>query len=208
MTNNHRSFVVVEALPWLVAAAVIVNVVYRFWGFWWAILPALLIVWLFLLFRDPHRTVPPLPLALVSPVDGRVIATDPVQDTVLPGSWNRVVIQVSHLGAYTVRAPIEGKILDVRDRTRGWSGGDEVKGLWLTSEEQDDVVVLFPGSRWWFSPKAFVGYGERLGQGQRFAYLRLARRAEVYFPPSAQVRVQVGDRVAAGADVLAELVHD
>ena len=44
----------------------------------------------------------------------------------------------------------------------------------------------FPGGTRGFAPKAFVRYGERVGQGQRFAYLRLAPRAEVYLPATAR----------------------
>ncbi len=208
MKRNQQSFVVREAMPWFVVAALGFSIIFRFWGYEWALIPALFMLCLFLLFRDPYRAVPPLPLAVVAPVDGRIVATGLVSDTVLPGDWNRIVIRVNHLGAYTIRSPIEGKILDVRDRTRGWSGGDAVKGLWLNSEEDDDVVLLFPGSYWRFGPKAFVSYGERLGQGQRFAYLRLATRAEIYFSPSARINVKAGDRVAAGAGVLAELVRE
>jgi len=208
MKRNQQSFVVREAMPWFIASALGLSITFRFWGYEWALIPALFMLFLFLFFRDPYRAIPPLPLAVVAPVDGRVIAAGLVSDTVLPGNWNRIVIRVSHLGAYTIRSPIEGKILDVRDRTRGWSGGDEVRGLWLNSEEDDDVVLLFPGWHRRFGPKAFVSYGERLGQGQRFAYLRLATRAEIYFPPSARINVQVGDRVTAGAGVLAELVRE
>jgi phosphatidylserine decarboxylase len=65
--------------------------------------------------------------------------------------------------------------------------------------------LLFPGRHGRFGPKAFVRYGERVGQGQRFAYLRLAPRAAVFLPESANLRVGVGDRVLAGSDILAEL---
>ena len=48
-------------------------------------------------------------------------------------------------------------------------------------------------------------YGERIGQGQRFAYLRLAPRAEIYLPLRAAVRVAAGERVSAGESILADL---
>ena len=51
-----------------------------------------------------------------------------------------------------------------------------------------------------------VRYGERVGQGQRFAYLRLAPKAEVYLPVTATIKVGAGDRVRAGCGILAELV--
>ncbi len=54
---------------------------------------------------------------------------------------------------------------------------------------------------------AFLRYGERVGQGQRCAFLRLTRRAELQLPIASRVLVKAGQRVMAGADVLAKLPH-
>jgi len=177
------------------------------WGWYWASPVALPGVLLFLLFQDPHRDVPPLPLAVVAPIDGRIVEIAPDSGEILPGQWTRILISTNHFGAYTVRSPIEGTILDVRRKA---NESDQIAvpgGLWVRSEEQDDVVLLFPSDGPGLAPKAFVRYGERVGQGQRFAYLRLAPRAEVYLPSSAQVCVPVGARVHAGTSVLANLAQ-
>jgi hypothetical protein len=68
-------------------------------------------------------------------------------------------------------------------------------------------LLTFPQRGWLGSPRAFVRYGERLGHGERFAYLRLARLAEVYLPRAARLRVAAGDRVRAGVNVLADLIQ-
>jgi phosphatidylserine decarboxylase len=167
----------------------------------------LLIVVFVFWFRDPGRDVPPLPLGVVAPVDGRVIEVVRYAGGVPPGSWTKISIRTHHWGAYTVRSPIEGTIRDVRDQARENDPNGLTSGLWVCSEEQDDVVLLFPGRYPWLGPRAFVRYGERVGQGQRFAYLRLAPRAEVYLPATATVVVSPGDRVLAGSEVLAELAQ-
>jgi len=181
------------------------GVIFRIWGSVWSIPALLLIAWLFFLFRDPGRDVPSNPLAVVAPVDGQVVEVVRYRDGVLPGKWTRITIRTNHLGAYTVRSPIEGAILDVREQARDVDPARLTCGLWVRSEEQDDVVLLFPGRHPRFAPKAFVRYGERVGQGQRFAYLRLASKAEVYLPATAEIRVNTGDRVLAGSSILAEL---
>lgn len=196
-----------EGWPWLIAAVVAWGVVYRIWGLDWSIPIALLILALFFLFRDPGRAVPPLPLGVVAPVDGQVLEVVRHTDGVPPGQWTKIGIRISHWGAYTVRSPIEGAIHDVRDQAREVDPEGLTSGLWVRSEEQDDVVLLFPGRYPQLGPKAFVRYGERVGQGQRFAYLRLAPKAEVYLPVTAEIKVAPGDRILAGSGVLAELAQ-
>ncbi|MCH7854633.1 MAG: phosphatidylserine decarboxylase, partial [Proteobacteria bacterium] len=44
-------------------------------------------------------------------------------------------------------------------------------------------------------------------QGQRCAYLRLTRLAEVELPLAARILVTEGQRVSAGSDMLAKLPH-
>jgi phosphatidylserine decarboxylase len=190
----------------LIAAVIAAILIYGQWGALWAAPALLLIVWLYLLFRDPLRDVPPLPRAVVAPVDGKITEIGPSRNKSLPGNWTRISIRTNSLGAYTVRAPIEGTIYDIRERSRSSLTGRKTGGLWVRSEEQDDVVLLFPGRYGRLAPKAFVRYGERVGQGQRFAYLRLAPYAEVYLPDSANLKVGAGDRVLAGSEILAELV--
>jgi phosphatidylserine decarboxylase len=194
-----------EGWPWIMVVVIASGITYRVWGAGPSAAPMLLVVWLFFLFRDPGRDVPSLPLAIVSPVDGRVTEIVRHRDGELPGEWTKIAINTNHLGAYAVRSPIEGTIGDVRDGAPNGEAAARASGLWVRSEEQDDVILLFPGRQGRFGPKAFVRYGERVGQGQRFAYLRLAPRAEVYFPVTANVRVGIGDRVLAGSAVLAEL---
>ena len=194
-----------EGWPALIVAAIAAILIYSQWGVLWSAPVLLLIIWLYLLFRDPVRDVPPMPRAVVAPVDGRITEICLTHNETLPGNWTRITIRTNSLGAYTVRSPIEGTIYDIREQSPTRLTGRKTGGLWVRSEEQDDVVLLFPGRHGRFGPKAFVRYGERVGQGQRFAYLRLAPRAAVFLPESANLRVGVGDRVLAGSDILAEL---
>ncbi len=80
-------------------------------------------------------------------------------------------------------------------------------GLWVRTDEDDDVVLQFHGHRFGLAPLAFLRYGERVGQGQRCAFLRLTRQAELQLPIASRVLVKAGQRVTAGADVLAKLPH-
>jgi len=198
-----RSAVAVEGIPVLLGCVALGLVC---WRLDWTVAAAaagLFSVWLFFLFRDPMRVVPPLPAAIYSPVDGRVIQEDQLGGEGTQPAWRRLRIRISHLGAYTVRAPIEGTIMPIEPESLP---GPVAGGLRLRSEEGDDVLLVFPQGGSLRSPRSFVRYGDRLGQGHRFAYLRLAPVAEVYLPADARLSVAAGDAVKAGATVLAELI--
>ena len=135
---------------------------------------------LFLVFRDPRRIIPASPLGVVSPVDGRVIDIELTDRGVLQGEAHIVHIRVDSLGTYTARAPVEGQIRDPRSVAHEKKGDYSTNALWVQTDEGDDVVVRFDGYRFGLPPKSFIGLGQRVGQGQRCAYLRLTRIAEVH----------------------------
>jgi len=147
------------------------------------------------------------PLGVLAPVDGVVTEITGAGPGILDREAVRVTMRINNFGAYTARSPIEGKVLDPRDNLSDHSRWLDVHGMWVRSDEDDDVVVLIHGPKWLGAPKAFLGYGERVGQGQRFAFMRLARTADVYLPADAHVRVKTGQSVRAGTDSLAELRH-
>ena len=134
-----------------------------YWGWLWASPVVVLCILLFLLFRDPARNIPPLPLAVVAPVDGRITKITQHVGNTLPGEWQRISIKPNPFGAYTVRSPIEGAIQDFCDEVINAGLADAPRGLWVRSEEQDDVVLLFPGDGLGLAPRTFVRYGERVG---------------------------------------------
>ena len=74
--------------------------------------------------------------------------------------------------------------------------------LWIKTDEGDDIVLQFQGYRFGIAPRSFVGFGQRIGQGHRCAYLRLAKYADVFMPVTGKVAVAPGDAVLAGSGLL------
>lgn len=206
-TISHNPFVAKEGLPFLFGTAAIVAAVWQYVGFWASLLPFVAFIYFYLLFRDPHRPVPAVPLGVVSPVDGEVLDVSVTDHSVLGGEAHTIRIKVDSLGTYTARSPVEGKVMDLA--TDGVKGRSAIGsgGLWVRTDETDDVVLRFSGNRFGLAPRAFVRYGERLGQGQRCAFLRLTRVAEVQVPIVARIQVEKGQAVTAGSDVIAKLPH-
>ena len=162
---------------------------------------------LFLIFRDPRRRIPAVPLGVVSPVDGRIVSVDLVDKGVLQGEAHRIVVRINSLGTYTARCPIEGKIMDLNSVASDKVVDYRTNALWVQTDEGDNVVLQFRGYRFGLAPISFVRYGERLGQGSRCAYLRLTRFAEIHIPIDSTVLVESGQRVVAGCDLLGKLPH-
>ena len=207
MEVRRNPFIAGEGLPFLLATLVLTAVAANYLGVLYAVLPALLSVYLYLIFRDPKRQIPAVPLGVVSPADGVVIEVGVTDKGALDLESHRVVIRVNSLGTYTARCPIEGKIMDLNSEPLGRNVSNGANGLWVRTDEGDDVVLQFHGYRFGLAPLAFMRYGDRVGQGQRCAYLRLTRRAELQLPIASRILVKEGQRVTAGADVLAKLPH-
>lgn len=188
-----------------------------------AMLGALLVY----LYRDPDRDIPAAPLAIVSPVDGDVVAVALVDDPYLQRKCQRLTIQMALSGPYTTRSPIEGKLV------QGWFGGgqsaysgaaanklhDAIKApgravlsndriaLWLQTDEGDDIVMTVVPRRFGFAPRCYIHVGQRIGQGQRCGFIPLGARLEVLLPESARLLVSAGDTLTAGSGVIANIVH-
>jgi phosphatidylserine decarboxylase len=167
--------------------------------------PAALFVLFYMVFRDPRRIIPAVPLGVVSPVDGRVSAVDLVDRGVLQGEAHRIFIEIDALGTYTARCPVEGNIKDLNTLASDTVVDYRTNALWVQTDEGDNVVLQFRGYRFGLGPASFVRYGERLGQGQRCAYLRLTSVAEVHLPIESKVLVEPGQRVTAGLDLIGKL---
>ena len=207
MRGQRNPFVAREGiLPLLVVAALCAYLL-LYHSAWLALVPAIAFVFLYLLFRDPHRDVPPVALGIVSPVDGEVVEVGKTNRCVVQGEAYRVRIRVNPLGTYTARSPIEGRVMDLGSRTDGVSPGCPTNALWVETDEGNSVVLQFHEYRFGLAPIAFVDLGERLGQGQRCAYIRLARIAEVYLPVEGKVHVEPGQSVEAGTDLIGAVPH-
>lgn len=200
-------FVAREGLPFLFLAALAVGLSARYLDIVFTVAAGLVLLVLLLIFRDPHRTIPASPLGVVSPVDGRVIDVSLVDKGVLQGEAHRVRIKVDSFGTYTARAPIEGKIMDLRSETGDAVADYRTNAMWIRTDEGDDVVLQFYGHRFGLAPLSFVGFGERIGQGQRCAYLRLTRIAELHLPIESQILVEPGQIVLAGTDLVGKVPH-
>ena len=193
-------------LPMALIVAIGVLII-RYSDPWLALIPGVLLILAFLLFRDPHREVPSVALGVLSPADGVITEIEHTKQCVVQGEAYRIRIRIDSLGTYTARSPVEGKVMDLHSTVEGVGKDCPANALWVKTDEGDSVVLMFSGYRFGLAPSAFAGYGERVGQGHRCAYLRLAKFADVYMPIAGKVKATTGQNVAAGSDLLGTLPH-
>lgn len=203
--NNHPYFSSSGWLPFSVVAG-LAAITWYYLGFFWSLPLWLLCLALVFLFRDPVREVPSLPLAVVSPADGEVSQVNIEPDPYLGRKSRRIVIDMFPFGVFTTRSPVEGKVVDMKD-CGITDGNRHPHGVWIQTDEKDDVVVVMDKGRLNTQPSCYIRIGEKVGQGQRCGSIQLGGRVEVYLPETSRIGVEQGTRVLAGTDVIATLVH-
>ena len=200
-----------EARPFLLGAAVFLG--FSLWMGWFfgALIGALLLVGLLLFFRDPHRTPPNNPLALVSPADGKVICVDEAEDPCFGlGKLRRVGIFLSVLDVHVNRSPFAGTI----EKTH-YSAGEFLDArhlevdirnenqTWLLRTSRGPLLVRQIAG---LIARRIVGWkkqGDSVTTGERIGMIRFGSRTDLYFPASCTPQVQVGQRVVGGQTILA-----
>ena len=210
MAHRNYPFIAREGWPLLVVLVVGGALVHRYvdpmaavpvWG--------LLLLTLFM-FRDPNRDVPPSPLAVVSPADGRVVAIENRRDPYLDRDAVWISINMSRMGVFSTRSPVEGKALQpprLPTPEEYGTRGPVPHGVWLQTDEEDAVIVVMNRGPLHNPPRCYIQLGQRVGQGQRCGFIHFGARIEVILPCNARIQTKVGDRLSAGEDVIATLVN-
>jgi len=176
----------------------------------WAMIPILLAMFFLWFFRDPERTIPTEPGAVVSPGDGKVTDVSPF--TIGDRQHTRVSIFLNVFNVHVNRSPIAGTVRDIRyQRGRFLNAMSEVSAEQneqnIVTVEGDGQTVIFKqiagllARRIVFYPKI----GDRLERGQRVGLIKFGSRVDVVLGASARMNVKVGDHVKGGASVLAYL---
>ncbi len=183
-------------------------------GWVWALPLWLLSLFVIQFFRDPPRRIPDVPLAVVCPADGRVIAVDEVRDPYLDRPAKRVSIFMNVFNVHANRIPVAGII-----RQRWYHPGsfvnaaldkasreNERNALWIHTEEGGEVVVVQVAGLIARRILCYVQEGAGVRRGQRYGFIRFGSRVDIYLPTRCEVQVALGDKVAGGRDILAFLM--
>ena len=187
------------------------------WSVGWSVVAAvlsLLAIWLVVFFRDPARDGPRGDAVVIAPADGKIVGVVEADEPMyLKTRALRVSIFMSvfdvHVNRYPVSGTIElahynpGKFLHAaREKA---SLDNEQASVGLRGRRGPVLVRQIAGS---IARRIVTDgkVGDAVTQGSRLGMIRFGSRVDVFLPVTARaaVRVRPGDRVAAGATVLAE----
>ena len=198
--------------PFIIGALVAAAGIWWWQGRLWA-LPFLVLAGFFVFFfRDPDRTIPSDPNLVVAPADARVMIVGDPGPGAPPGHWQRISMFLSPLDVHVNRAPVEGRVTKVEYHPgKFFPAYREEAG---TLNEWTEVWIDRAGTP--IVLRQIVGIlarrivcrakpGDLVGRGQRFGIMKFGSRIDLFLPPSARVRVAVGDRVVGGETPLATL---
>jgi phosphatidylserine decarboxylase len=184
----------------------------------------LITLWVLAFFRDPIRTTPRTPGAIVAPADGLVtmIATVPPprelvgEGALPPGPVTRVSIFMSVFDVHINRAPVGGTIARVVYVSGKFLNADLDKAS-EENERQHILVEDRDGNRIGFTQIAglvarrivpFVKPGDIVAGGQRVGLIRFGSRVDVYLPAGTGAQVLLGQRTLAGETLVAIVGRD
>ena len=167
-------------------------------------------------FRNPKRTPPADPDAIVCPADGVICQVADVDDVEhLGGKATRVSIFMSVFNVHVNRAPIAGRVL-LTKHTPGKFAIASADKASLTNERNAIVLDTGRGRKLLFVQIAgsvarrivcYAKPGDALTAGQRFGLIRFGSRVDVYFGADAKPNVAVGEKVVGGQTVLGRWIR-
>jgi phosphatidylserine decarboxylase len=168
----------------------------------------ILLLFLLQFYRDPERTAPPegATPAVLSPADGRVVDVHKSPEAL------HISIFMSPLDVHVNRAPVSGRVVEL-SRAPGRflpafaaraSAENERVCLRIDSPAAGAVACTQVAGILARRIDNWIEVGQTVTRGQRYGMIHLGSRVDLALAPAFDARVRAGDRVKAGATVLAE----
>ena len=171
--------------------------------------------WVFMLqfFRDPTRKIRADDQELVAPASGKVIKIEQMTDPYLDRPCTKISIFMNVFSVHSNLVPIDGTI-----KERWYSPGkflnaavdkastdNERNALWLQTESGKDVVFVQVAGLIARRILCYVEPGDEVQTGDRYGFIRFGSRVDLYLPADCEVKVQLGQKVESGNDLIAAL---
>jgi len=194
-----------EGYPFIFVAVLLALVTFAV-GWKWAGLALTLFALAFVgFFRDPERIPPEGEDLILSPADGRVVGVRRSGE-----GGTQVSIFLSPFDVHVNRAPVKGKVEDVRYQKGSFFAAYKDEASW--SNEQNSLSVVDPKGRSLRVVQiagvlarrivCYVKRGDGLERGQRLGLIMFGSRVDLFLPPGSKIDVVEGQKVRGGETIL------
>ena len=213
MMKNYGIPVAAEGWPFILPLAIATVLLFALG--WQGAGVAALVLALFVLFffRDPERIVPREKDVVVSPADGRVIVIkDVYEPDYLKQDVKQISIFLSVFNVHVNRAPCGGAVEAVKYNP----GKFHVASADKASLDNEQTAMVIANGKKKILVKQIAGLiarrivcyarpGDTIKAGERYGLIRFGSRVDLFLPKDSELRVQVGDRIKGGRDIIGAL---
>ena len=165
-------------------------------------------------FRDPQRAGSQRHVDILSPADGTVVLIKDIPDgAIWPGLTKQLSIFMSVFDVHVNRAPMAGRIVHY-----SYVPGRKTPAMSHKSsdENEQNLIVMTDARGETLAFKQIAGLlarrivfdkkeGDEVARGERVGMIKFGSRVDVFFPPTAQILVRLGDKPRVGLTVIAEI---
>lgn len=210
----NRPLIVKEGLPFLGAALLLAIGSFLFGWKWLAIGLFVVSLYIAYFFRNPERIAPTGEGLVISAADGKVIAIGPAKEDIFSGGeLLRVSVFMNLFDVHVNYAPVDGEIKQTKYHAGAFMNAaydraveeNERNGVLMETTRGTRVVLVQVAGLCARRIVSYLKVGARTVRGERIGLIRFGSRCDVYLPKSAEVAVQLGQRVRGGETILARL---
>lgn len=200
-----------EGWPLILGAAALALLALLVGWLWLGVALALVTCGVAAFFRDPERVVPGGDGLVVAPADGRVVAIAPAApDGLFGDAATRISIFLSPLDVHINRAPVAGRVNDVRYQAGQFiaaykpdaSRVNEQSALRLVDERERNWGVVQIAGVLARRIVCRAKPGDQLARGERFGLIMFGSRTDIYLPSACRVEAVEGQRVRGGETII------
>lgn len=217
--NRRTWFILPEAFLMLAVGILITLVIYNFFGYPLALIPAIFVLFTLYFFRNPHRIIKALTQEVVSPADGVVLCVEEVEEErFLKGSAVKVSIFLNVFNVHVNRAPIAGKVEYIHYQPGKFlpafkghaSHLNERNYLGIRNQDNPKLALLVVQITGFIARRivCWVKEDDLLTQGERFGMIKFGSCTEVYLPYGSLVMVEKGQKVVGGETIIGRLIDE
>jgi phosphatidylserine decarboxylase len=204
--------IVKDGFPYIIAAAVL-GIATGLWIHWlFFALGGLVLIFFINFFRNPERPIPPGDVC-VSPADGKIIAVHELEQD--PEGFKYFLsIFMNVFDVHVNRAPTNGTIHSYEYIPGKFApASSETAPI---QNERNYILIRRDDFRLKMSQVAgllarrivfWKKPGDPVDKGERIGLIRFGSRVDLWLPEQLSLRVKTGDRVKAGATIIAERTH-